>query len=653
MKRTLVLLLAVAATAPASAQTIAIRGATVVDTVAQKDIDNATVLVRDGRIVAVGRRLAVPRNARIVDGRGKYLIPGLIDGHVHFFQSGGLHTRPDAVDLRSEVPYADELAAIRRRLPDTLTRYTRAGVTGAVDMGGPFWNFDVRDLAARRPDAPRVWVAGPLLSPFQPAELVTADPPILKTENAEQAREQALAQLARKPDFLKYWYIVGQSGPAAARPQLSAMIAEGRRAGVPAAVHATELETARAAVAEGANVLVHSVDDKDVDDAFVAAARESGAVYVPTLTVMSGYGDVYGRKNPLTAAERAAGQSEVVRSFDRLPDLKLPTWAPQASARIASTLPVMQRNLMRMYRGGVPIVMGTDAGNIGTLHAVSVPAEMRAMQDAGMPARAVLSSATIAAARMLGAERELGSIEPGKLADLVLLREDPRRDIGAVAAVDTVLRKGRLIEPPSAAESLVQRQLEAYNRGDADAFAATYSEDVQLHQLGLGEGKPFSSGRARLHEEYAGFFKKVKPRVEILQRIVSGPFVVDHERGDFGGEKMEAAAIYLVEDGLISRVWFADAAFKGGDSANAAAVVDRLRGARGKAAMELHSPDHRLRFLGSDLTVLGPLEPPSGTPAARIVAGPFVIDREAGRKPMLTVRLVRDGKIARTWVAGR
>ena len=187
------------------------------------------------------------------------------------------------------------------------------------------------------------------------------------------------------------------------------MVEEARRARVPVAVHATQLETARAAVAEGADVLVHSVDDTEVDEAFVAAVKKSGAVYIPTLTVIGGYGDVYGRRSPLDPVERAAGQSEVVRSFDKVADLKLPDWAPQASARIAATLPVMQRNLMRLYRAGVPIVMGTDAGNIGTLHAASVPAEMAAMAAAGMPPRAVLASATIAPALMLGVARELGS----------------------------------------------------------------------------------------------------------------------------------------------------------------------------------------------------------------------------------------------------
>jgi imidazolonepropionase-like amidohydrolase len=89
--------------------------------------------------------------------------------------------------------------------------------------------------------------------------------------------------------------------------------------------------------------------------------------------------------------------------------------------------------------------MGTDAGNIGTLHAASVPAEMKAMAAAGMPPRAVLASATILAARMLGVEKELGTVEAGKTADLVLLGRDPRADAGAVEYVELVVRRGRIV----------------------------------------------------------------------------------------------------------------------------------------------------------------------------------------------------------------
>lgn len=430
---------------PPPRQVIVIRGATVIDTAGERDMGDATVIVAGGRIKAVGRNLPVPRGARVIEARGKYLIPGLIDGHVHFFQSGGLHTRPDSIDLRSQVSYADEIAAIRRRMADTLARYTMAGVTGAVDMGGPMSNFDLRDQAAASPNAPRLWVAGPLLSPYQPPALVTVDPPILKTETVEDARAQARAELARKPDFLKYWYIVAQDGPDAARPRLAAMVAEGRSAGVRSAVHATQLETARAAVEEGASVLVHSVDDKPVDRAFVDAVRTRHVYYIPTLIVIGRYGEAFGRRNPLTPYEREAGNPEVVASFDRLADAPLPDYAPAASTQLGGMLPQMQRNLMRMYLAGVPIVMGTDAGNIGTLHAASVPAEMKAMAAAGMPPRAVLASATIVAARMLGVERENGTIEAGKTADLVLLGADPRTDAGAVEHVELVVRGGRIV----------------------------------------------------------------------------------------------------------------------------------------------------------------------------------------------------------------
>jgi imidazolonepropionase-like amidohydrolase len=647
-KKLLLLLASAAAAAPAAAADIvAITGATVIDTVGERDIERATVIVRNGRIAAVGPKVKVPRGARIVDGRGKYLIPGLIDGHVHYFQSGGLYTRPDFIDLRADVPYADEVAAIRRRLPDTLARYTRAGVTGAVDMGGPMSNFDVRAQAAARPDAPRLWVAGPLLSSYQPPELVSDDPPILKTDTPDQAREQARAQIARKPDFLKFWYIVGKDGPAEARPRLAAMIEEGRRAGVPAAVHATELE--RAAVAEGAHVLVHGVEDADVDEAFIAAAKKAGTYYIPTLVVVNGAADLFAKRNPVSPAERAAGQAEIVRSFGRLAEVKLPEWAPKASAQLASLRPRMDANLMRMYRAGVPIVMGTDAGNIGTFHAVAVAEEMEAMETAGMPARAVLASATIAPARMLGVEKELGSIETGKVADLVLLREDPRRDASAVAAVDAVLRKGVLIEPPSPAEALVQRQLEAYNAWDIEAFLATYAEDVALYELGFGKTEPFGRGHDMMRKQYSEFFAKVKPHVEVTRRIVSGPFIVDFEEGKFGSEAIQAAAIYLVEKGRITNVWFADAALKGGDAAKAVAVVDRLRAGKASDFARLHAPDHKV-------VVLGASEPPTsagfrrGPPAARMVAGPFVIDQEADAEKTLTVRLVKDGLIARTWI---
>ena len=118
---------------------------------------DTTILIRDGRIEAVLPRAAIelPQGATVIDGRGKYVIPGLVDSHVHFFQSGNLYTRPDAADFNTAVRYADEDARNKARLPATFRTWLRSGVTSVADVGGPFWNFTVRDAASLADAAPR------------------------------------------------------------------------------------------------------------------------------------------------------------------------------------------------------------------------------------------------------------------------------------------------------------------------------------------------------------------------------------------------------------------------------------------------------------------------------------------------------------------
>src|SRR5688572_26516655 len=109
----------------AQAPALAFVGATLVNPGAAP-VSDAVVVVRDGRILEAGpaSRVQVPAGARVIDAKGRWIIPGLVDGHVHFFQSGGLYTRPDAIDLRKHRPYADaELAWIRANLADTFARY--------------------------------------------------------------------------------------------------------------------------------------------------------------------------------------------------------------------------------------------------------------------------------------------------------------------------------------------------------------------------------------------------------------------------------------------------------------------------------------------------------------------------------------------------
>src|SRR5690348_2615475 len=188
---------------------IVIQGATLINGTGSPVIRNSAIVIDGGRIVDVGARndVRVPKNAQTVDARGKWVIPGLIDAHVHFSQSGGIYTRPDIVDLRKWRPYEMEMAWIRERLPFTFERYLASGVTAVVDCGGPMWNFEVRDIAARTKKAPRVAVAGPLIATYLPPTTASNDPDIVKPDSPAQARELVRRQLERHPDIVKLWWV--------------------------------------------------------------------------------------------------------------------------------------------------------------------------------------------------------------------------------------------------------------------------------------------------------------------------------------------------------------------------------------------------------------------------------------------------------------
>src|SRR3989475_7313951 len=162
----------------------AIVGATVVHP--ERDLpsaiaSNTTVIIAGSRIEAIGPAgsTPVPAGAARIDGKGKWVVPGLIDSHVHFFQSGNLYTRPDVADFNAWMPYAKEVERNKARLPATFKVWLASGVTGVVDIGGPFWNFEMRDAAGKSPPTPPVPLAGPPIFLGGRGEAHLRDPPIL------------------------------------------------------------------------------------------------------------------------------------------------------------------------------------------------------------------------------------------------------------------------------------------------------------------------------------------------------------------------------------------------------------------------------------------------------------------------------------------
>ena len=269
----------------AHAQKLSLVGGTVINPADGKIIENAVLVVDGEKIesVASRREAGVPVGSKWIDCEGKFILPGYMDTHVHFFQSGDLFTRPDVVDLTKIRPYRDEVAWVKSHLSDVFARYLRSGITSVVDVGGPFWNFEVRKVANSTPKAPRVAVAGPLISSVSRAQLDLGDPPIVKIDTPGQAREFVRKLAAQNPDLVKIWYIVDQDHPVESfRPIVRATVEESHGRKLRVAVHATELETARAAVEEGADVLVHSVIDKEVDERFVQLLKQKHTILCPT-----------------------------------------------------------------------------------------------------------------------------------------------------------------------------------------------------------------------------------------------------------------------------------------------------------------------------------------------------------------------------------
>ena len=375
------------------------------------------------------------------------------------------------------------------------------------------------------------------------------------------------AQIPRRPDFIKLWYVVppGQTADPFL-PIVRAAIEEAHRANIRVAVHATELETARAALQAGADILVHGVEDKPVDPAFIALLRERGAIYSTTLDVYSGYMRTFTGRNGFTEREFALADPEVMGTLTdlrHLPEGVKPAWTRQLAGAPLPDQPLamLVANLRTVHRAGIPIAMGTDAGNIGTLPGPSIYREMALMAQAGMSNAEILTSATQIGARLMGRD-DIGRVERGRLADLVLLDADPLADVANFARIATVVKGGQAFTQselvPNSPSQIVQRQLNAYNQRNLDAFIATYHPEAKLYEF---PDRLTMDGHVAMRETYGPMYEQLPQlHAEVPRRITMGDFVIDEEivTGLPGGVTIRATAIYEIKDGLIRRVWFID-----------------------------------------------------------------------------------------------
>ena len=435
----------------------ALTGATVFDGTGSESMENSVIVIKGDKIECIGSEVdcEIPSEAETVDVSGKYITPGLIDGHVHFFQTGFFDSRPDAMDITETYPFP-KVAAYQKQHPERYyNSYLCSGITGVYDVGGMSWSIDFQESAEQHPNAPHVAAAGPLITPVSGAPFdLPSDKVLVSLETAEAGIKTVQYLSALGSTGIKLWQLDADN--EAYMERVRAVAEETEKQNNKLIVHATTLEQATAAVEAGAKLLVHSVSDVEVDDKFLNLAKEQGTYYNPTLIVSSGYLMAYRAAagvEPLPIDDpNSCVDSKTMELLNGASQFKdHPRFTDSFLERIrsfdASTDRVNEtamKNLMKVYEAGIPIIVGTDAGNPGTLHGPSIYEEMEYMQQAGIPAEELIVMATRNGAEAMERGDDFGTLEQGKFANLIILNENPSADIANMRSITHTMIKGAL-----------------------------------------------------------------------------------------------------------------------------------------------------------------------------------------------------------------
>jgi len=367
------------------------------------------VLVEGGRIARLGRGLAAPPGAAVVDGSGKTLLPGLIDAHTHTYGD----------NARAAIAF---------------------GVTAELDMftlPEVVRTMRAEQAAGRARDRADLYSAGVLVTVAggHGTEYGVRIPTLASADSAQAFVD---ARIAEGSDYIKIVYddarTYGGNRPTLTLEMMRAVIEAAHRRGKLAVVHIGDLAGARAAIDAGADGLVHLFVDREPDPEFGRFVAAHRAFVIPTLTVLMSITGVGGGA-PLAADARLR-----------------PYLSPQDSTALASGFPrrpnappvsyaAAESTVRQLVAAGVPVLAGTDAGNPGTSHGAAMHRELELLVKAGMtPVQALAAATSVPAAAFRLADR--GRIAPEMRADLLLVDGDPSAEITATRAIAGVWKEG-------------------------------------------------------------------------------------------------------------------------------------------------------------------------------------------------------------------
>ncbi len=436
-------------TPPAKASAIAITYVTLIDGTGAAAQPDMTVVVRGDRITEVRRSASknVSRETILIDGRGKYLIPGLLDSHVHLDETGQY----------------------------SLALFVANGVTTVRDMGGDFAKLQEwrKRIAEGTLVGPRIRTAGPILESERFLQILPKVDELLGVKLAarvlpgrigvttpDQAR-QAVERLAEMGvDFVKFRTV-------ASREVFQAIAEESKKRGLAFTGHEAEMVNLAQASSAGQRSIEHlpllSLA-RASDGARAAVFRTfaaNGTWVDPTLVAAVGYRGIPDEKTLGVIGDK--GNTIDPRRKYLTRDL-LEFWRIQILAKQLEGPLDWQKllqqgfaDLRAMHTMGVKIVAGTDAAAPNVYPGFSLHEELEMLvKEGGFTPMEAIESATLEPARMMGLDKDLGTIAPGKLADLVLLDADPLRDVRNTRQVAAVVAGGKVFNREAVARMLNQ-----------------------------------------------------------------------------------------------------------------------------------------------------------------------------------------------------
>ena len=399
-------------------------------------VSNSVVIVAGSRIRAVGTRanMPIPAGVEKIDGAGKFLVPGLIDLHVHpGSRSGAAYKAADYT---------------RERLEKNLNTYLYFGVTSVRSMGTDRQQaFDVRK-AERDGSLPttRLFTAGrgftaPSGHPAQEVGDV-----VIQTNSPEEARRQVDALAVEKVDAIKIWVDdLGGTAPKVKPAVIDAILEQARKYNIPVTAHIYSLADTEHLTKAGAAGFLHMIQDtEDIDPAFIAQLRDLRVVFAPTL-VRQELGWLYAEHPELL------DDPDVARSVDA--DVIA---AARQSAKSNPSQPAERqdferamRNTRKLAAAGVLIGAGSDGGSALDFPGLMLHREVELLVAAGLSPMDALVAATRNGALALRKSDELGTIEPGRAADLMLLSANPLEDVRNLRKIDRIMLNGEWVDRAS------------------------------------------------------------------------------------------------------------------------------------------------------------------------------------------------------------